>query len=132
MAKQIKEWTDADMDVIIPKALEAIESQYAADLDDRFKAILITTWVDGYCSAVQDAQPDIPDTNDMEAPAEVEVAQPEIDTTEIEQEVYVDINEVEQEVEVYADTTDTAEVYNEPDTTETELQENQTGFGKWQ
>ena len=65
MAKQIKQWTNDDMDIIIPKALDAImKLQNNNEIDERLQAILITAWVDGYCTAVEESQPEI-ETDDL-------------------------------------------------------------------
>jgi hypothetical protein len=139
MAKQIKEWTNDDMDIIIPKALDAImKLQNNNEIDERLQAILITAWVDGYCSAVEELQPEI-DNNEVMEPEidiiepeyiseQVEVEQPEYGTTEM------DATEYEVGQELYADTNDIveAEVYTETDTTDADVQENAAGFNKWQ
>ena len=116
MAKQIKEWTNDEMDALLPKAVESIKKMSPEGIDDRLMAILITSWVDGYCTCVEENQPEIEDGNVPDIQTE---EQPE---TELEpNEIWngpIDSYETEQEVENVTDT----ETENQTD----------TGFGKWQ
>lgn len=148
MAKQIKQWTNDDMDIIIPKALDAImKLQNNNEIDERLQAILITAWVDGYCTAVEESQPEI-ETDDLIANNDTQPEYPETQIDIIEQEYIseqveieqtvtdiaeLDVVEYETEQELYADTTDIVEVevYTETDTTNV-AQENAAGFNKWQ